>query len=144
MAEAALKGWAVGDAKAHYEAGVKASFDTWGVTGGYAAYVAGKDVAYNGTQKQIIEQKWISSWTAAAEAWFDYRRTGLPELFTGPASIRTVLPVRYYYMLDERNLNKANAEAALVKLETTKYSEADGKNSPWSKPWVLQGTGKPW
>ncbi len=144
LAEAALKGWAVGDAKTHYDAGVKASMDTWGVTSGYAAYIAGKDVAYNGTQKQIIEQKWISSWTAAAEAWFDYRRTGFPVLSTGPSSLRKVLPVRYYYMLDERNLNKVNAEAAMGKLEITTYSEADGKNSPWSKPWVLQGTGKPW
>ena len=144
LAEAALKGWTVGDAKTHYDAGVKASLDTWGVTSSYASYIAGKDVAYSGTQKQIIEQKWISSWTAAAEAWFDYRRTGFPELTTGPASIRKVLPVRYYYMLDERNLNKTNAEAAMSKLESTTYSEADGKNSPWSKPWVLQGTGKPW
>jgi hypothetical protein len=29
-------------------------------------------------------------------------------------------------------------------LESTIHSEADGKNSPWSKPWLLQGTGKPW
>jgi hypothetical protein len=47
-------------------------------------------------------------------------------------------------MLDERNLNKVNTEAAMSKLETTTYTEADGKNSAWSKPWVLQGTGKPW
>ncbi|WP_435355714.1 SusD/RagB family nutrient-binding outer membrane lipoprotein [Emticicia sp. SJ17W-69] len=144
LAEAAWKGWAVGDAKTHYDAAIKASFDTWGVGSSYASYITGKDVVYNGTQKQIIEQKWISSWTAAAEAWFDYRRTGFPELTTGPASIRKVLPVRFYYMLDERNLNRINAEAAMGKLETTTYSEADGKNSPWSKPWVLQGTGKPW
>jgi len=74
----------------------------------------------------------------------DYKRTGLPALTVGPASIRKVLPVRFYYMLDERNLNKINTEAAMSKLEATIHSEADGKNSPWSKPWVLQGTGKPW
>ncbi|WP_428656373.1 SusD/RagB family nutrient-binding outer membrane lipoprotein [Runella sp.] len=144
LAEAALKGWAAGDAKTNYEAGVKASFDTWGVTSGYAAYIAGADAKYNGTLKQIIEQKWISSWTAAQEAWFDYRRTGFPELKTGSQSKRSVLPVRFYYMLDERNLNKTNTESAMSKLETTSYSTIDGKNSPWSKPWVVQGTGKPW
>jgi hypothetical protein len=30
------------------------------------------------------------------------------------------------------------------KLEITNFSQADGKNSAWSKPWVVQGTGKPW
>ena len=144
LAEAALKGWAVGDAKTHYEAGVKASLDTWGVGNGYATYIAGTDAKYDGTLKQIIEQKWIASWTAAQEAWFDYRRTGFPELKTGPQAKRSVLPVRFYYMLDERNLNKTNTESAMSKLETTPYSTVDGKNSPWSKPWVIQGTGKPW
>ncbi|WP_138992223.1 SusD/RagB family nutrient-binding outer membrane lipoprotein [Larkinella sp. C7] len=144
LAEAAQKGWAAGDAKARYEAGVKTSLETWGLASAYPTYVAQKDVAYNGTQKQIIEQKWIASWTAATEAWFDYRRTGFPELKTGPNAKRKVLPVRFYYMLDERNLNKANSDAALGRLELTPNSEADGKNSPWSKPWVLQGTGKPW
>jgi hypothetical protein len=144
LAEAALKGWAAGDAKTNYEAGVKASMDTWGVTSSYAAYIAGADVKYNGTLKQLIEQKWISSWTAAQEAWFDYRRTGFPELKAGPQAKRSVLPVRFYYMLDERNLNKTNTESAMSKLETTSYSTIDGKNSPWSKPWVIQGTGKPW
>ena len=145
LAEAALKGWSVaGAAKTHYEAGVKASLDTWGTTAAYATYIAQKGVAYDGTLKQIIEQKWISSWTAAQEAWFDYRRTGFPELTVGPASIRKVLPVRFYYMLDERNLNKINTEAAMSKLESTIHTEADGKNSAWSKPWLLQGGTKPW
>lgn len=145
LAEAALKGWSVaGAAKTHYEAGVKASLDTWGTTAAYATYIAQKGVAYDGTLKQIIEQKWISSWTAAQEAWFDYRRTGFPELTVGPASIRKVLPVRFYYMLDERNLNKINTEAAMSKLESTIHTEADGKNSAWSKPWLLQGGSKPW
>lgn len=145
LAEAALKGWSVaGAAKTHYEAGVKASLDTWGTTAAYATYMTQKGVAYDGTLKQIIEQKWISSWTAAQEAWFDYRRTGFPELTVGPASIRKVLPVRFYYMLDERNLNKINTEAAMSKLESTIHTEADGKNSAWSKPWLLQGGSKPW
>jgi hypothetical protein len=145
LAEAALKGWSVaGAAKTHYEAGVKASLDSWGTTAAYATYMTQKGVAYDGTLKQIIEQKWISSWTAAQEAWFDYRRTGFPELTVGPASIRKVLPVRFYYMLDERNLNKINTEAAMSKLESTIHTEADGKNSAWSKPWLLQGGSKPW
>lgn len=144
LAEASLKGWATGDAKARYEAGVKASMTTWGLTSSSTAYLANPGVAYDGTLKQIIEQKWIASWTAATEAWFDYRRTGIPALKAGPAAKRQVLPLRFYYMADELNINKTNANAALDKLELTSHSQADLKNSPWSKNWLVQGTGKPW
>ncbi|RRB17037.1 SusD/RagB family nutrient-binding outer membrane lipoprotein [Larkinella knui] len=144
LAEAALKGWAAGDAKAHYEAGIKASLNTWTVGSNYATYITNPGVAFDKTIKQVIQQKWIASWTAATEAWFDYRRTGFPELKAGPAAKRAVLPVRFYYMKDEMNINAKNATAAADKLETTTYSQAQGKNSPWSKPWLIQGTGKPW
>lgn len=146
LAEAALKGWNTGDAQARYEAGVKASFDAWGLSGQYAAYLAG--APFEGTIQQVIEQKWVSSWTAAAEAWFDWRRTGYPDLQTGSQAMAPVLPVRFYYMAAERELNKANVEQAIGNLESTSYSAfgavGGAGNSAWSKPWVLQGTGDPW
>jgi hypothetical protein len=144
LAEAALKGWATGPAKARYEAAIQASLNTWGVGNQYATYIAQPGVVFDGTLKQIIEQKWIASWTAATEAWFDFRRTGFPALKAGPAAKRLALPVRFYYMQDELNINSKNANAAVDKLEVTSYSQADNKNSAWSKPWLLQGTGKPW
>ncbi len=144
LAEAALKGWNVGDAQTHYEAGIEASLTAWGVEDSFGDYIVGPEVAYNGTLEQVMEQKWIASWTAATESWFDYRRTGLPDLQAGPAAKRSVLPVRFYYMQDELMLNEANAEAALNNLEVTGYTQADGKNSAWSKPWLIQGTGNPW
>lgn len=144
LAEAGLKGWAAGVAKDHYEAGIKASLNTWTVGSTYSTYIAQPAVAFNQTIKQVIEQKWIAGWTAATEAWFDYRRTGIPELHAGPAAKRDVLPVRFYYMQDELQINKANAESAVSKLEITVYSQADKGNSAWSKPWVVQGTKKPW
>lgn len=144
LAEAAQKGWAVGDAKTFYEAGVKASLSTWGVGSSASAYLATKGASFDGSLKQIIEQKWIASWTAATEAWFDYRRTGFPALAAGPAAKRQALPVRFYYMQDEIRINAANATAAMDKLEVSNYSQADGKNSAWSKPWLMQGTNKPW
>lgn len=144
LAEAALKGWATGDAKAHYEAAIQNSLTTWGVGGKYTDYIAQPDVAYKGTLAQIMEQKWIASWTAATESWFDFRRTGFPALKAGPAAKRQALPVRFYYMQDELNINSTNAKAAVEKLEVTSFSQADNKNSAWSKPWLIQGTGKPW
>jgi hypothetical protein len=144
LAEAALKGYAVGSAETHYNAGVKSSLDTWGVGAQYATFISRPAVAYNQTLARIMEQKWVAGWTAATEAWFDYRRTGLPALRTGEASPEPVLPLRFNYGDNELNFNAANTAAALDRLEVTPHSGLRGKNSPWSKPWLLQGTGKPW
>lgn len=145
LSEAALKGWSVGkNAKAWYEEGVKASLNTWGVGDDYNDYITGSKVAFDGTLEQIITQKWIANWTAAEEAWFDYRRTGFPDLKAGPIAKRKVLPVRFMYPGTEYLLNRDNVTAALNAIEETNFSGAEGKDSPWSKMWVLQGTGAPW
>jgi hypothetical protein len=142
LSEAALKGWDSGDAETHYNAGVQQSLNAWGVGAFYGDYIAGAPFA---GLEEIMEQKWIASWTAAAEAWFDYRRTGLPDLQTGETAKRQALPLRFYYhMNDEISLNPVNAEAAIELLETSSFTAPDDKNSAWSKMWVLQGTGKPY
>ncbi len=143
LAEAALKGWNVGNAEDHYNAAIQASFEAWGVGGAYDDYMAGK-AAFNGTLEEIMIQKWISSWSAAAESWFDYRRTGLPALKAGPTAKRQALPLRFYYMINEIDLNPDNTDIAIENLVPTQYSDPDGNNSAWSKSWLLQGTGEPW
>lgn len=148
LAEAAQRGWAAGDAEEHYNAGIAASFAAWGLNNAQAAaYVAQPQVAYDGTLAQIMTQKWISTWSMATISWFDWRRTGLPELHGTNLTKAPELPLRFYYPLEERNLNGANVEAANASLQTTQYSnfgENGDKNSPWSRPWIVQGTGKPW
>lgn len=144
LAEAAQKGWAAGTAKENYENGIKNSLTTWGVDSKYATYIAEKNVVFNNTLAQIIDQKWIASWTVGTEAWFDFRRTGLPALVPGNASDESVLPVRFNYGNNTLNFNAANAEAAVSKLEVTSHSGGRGRNSQWSKQWLVQGTGKPW
>jgi len=79
-----------GGPEAHYNQGIKQSLETWGVGGQYDSYIAG--AAYGGLE-DIIEQKWIASWSATTEAWFDYRRTGLPNLQTGQASKRDAFAI---------------------------------------------------
>lgn len=144
LAEAAQKGWAAGDAAAHYNNGIKQSLQTWGVADGYDAFIKQKGVAYNGTQAQIIEQKWVSGWTAATEGWFDYRRTGLPKLVPGVAPVSRALPLRFIYSNNELNNNGESVKNAIERLEETSFSGPRKKNSQWSKPWLVQGTGKPW
>jgi hypothetical protein len=143
LAEAALYGWAPGSPEEHYAAGVQQSLNTWGVGDAFAGYIDG--APYSGLES-IIEQKWIASWTAAAESWFDWRRTGLPELHAGESARRQALPLRFYYhFADEIAKNTVNAEEAISRLEPTQYKGSDpSNNSAWSKIWVLQETGKPY
>lgn len=142
LAEAAFKGWSVGSAEAHYNRGIQESLKAWGADQGYNAFVARPGVAYNNTLDRIMEQKWIASFAAATESWFDFRRTGLPDLTPGPASPERYMPLRFIYGENELNNNTANLEEALTRLEP--LSQERGANSQWSKPWIVQGTGKPW
>ena len=144
LAEIALKGWG-GSAEEQYYAGIRASLETWGVSSQYSAYIATPGVVFNGTLAQIMDQKWIASWTAAAEAWFDFRRTGLPALLPGKNGKMNAIPIRFYYGTTELNYNTDNVNEAISRLERTAYyTESEGLNTAWSKMWLLQGTGKPW
>jgi hypothetical protein len=97
-AEAALRGFAPGNAKSEYEAGVNASFSRWGVSGA-DVYLASNDKNTAGTSanftdmtgggntqlEKIITQKYISLFPdVSIEAWSDKRRLNLPR-FDVPA-----------------------------------------------------------
>lgn len=148
LAEAAQRGWSAGSAEEHYNAAITASFSAWGIAAQAPAYIAQATVAYDGTLEQIITQKWMASWSMATEAWFDWRRTGYPALHgIQGRTVAKELPVRFYYPIEERNLNNDHVEAANKNLESTQYSNFGGngqQNSPWSRPWIIKGTGKPW
>ncbi|QGY47309.1 SusD/RagB family nutrient-binding outer membrane lipoprotein [Maribellus comscasis] len=143
LSEAASYGWDAGTAEEHYMEGIQQSFNAWGVGDQFSAYIG--SAPYDGLES-IITQKWIASWTAATESWFDYRRTGLPDLQTGESAKRQALPLRFYYHYDDEiSKNTENAEAAIAKLEPTQYKGTDvSNNSAWSKFWLLQGTNKPY
>ena len=138
LAEAADKGWNVGSQQSWYEKGVEASFDTWDISGDYNAYVAGAGVAYDGSLEQIMVQKWIANWTVAHEAWCDWRRTGFPTLTVGLKGEREAMPLRYQYGSSEKARNADNYSAAINNLQETGFTAQDGKDSSWSKFWLLQ------
>ena len=145
LAEAANKGWSVGGTqKEWYEKGVKASMETWGVGGSYGDYIAQEGVVYNGTLEQIMIQKWIANWTMAHESWCDWRRTGYPELAIGSKGVRNAMPIRYEYGGNEIARNNKNYNAAIQNLVETEHTATDGKDSSWSKFWLVQGTNKPY
>lgn len=138
LAEAAKKGWTVGSQQTWYEKGVNASLETWGVGDYYANYITNAGVVYDGTLDQIMTQKWIANWTNATESWCDWRRTGLPALKFGAKGKRDAMPLRYRYDANEKNRNATNYAAAISGLVESAFTSQDGKDSSWSKMWLLQ------
>ncbi|WP_375584983.1 SusD/RagB family nutrient-binding outer membrane lipoprotein [Cyclobacterium xiamenense] len=143
FAEAALKGWNVGDAEMHYNKGIEQSLETWGRGDTYADFISQPEIAFNNSLEQILTQKWVASWTAAAESFADYRRTGFPALEAGPLSPQPEVALRFQYGSDEYNNNSDNIIRALDGLEITPFSGNFGADSQWSKPWLYQGTNVP-
>ena len=142
-AEAAVRGWGA-DAEANYWNGIKASFDVWDIADQYTDYAANADVAFDGTLDQVLEQKWIANMFNGDEAYMDWRRTGLPAFSAGPFAREDVMPVRFIYPADEININGVNNAAGAASLEGTDFSTTDPNDSPYAKPWIVQGTGNPW
>lgn len=144
MSEAAFRGWAVpGDAPTYYQNGIQASLERWNIDASeIEEYMMSPEVTFDGTLERLMEQKWIAQWLHV-EPWFDYRRTGLPELQSGPSARQPVVPVRYVYSEDEVNFNRDNAEVAINRLQETSFA-VEGKNSPWAKMWLIEGLDIPW
>ena len=63
----------------------------------------------------------------------------------GNGSTASVPAIRFSYGSDELVNNTNNVTSAIESsLQTTDYSGSLGKDSPYSKQWLLQGTGKPY
>lgn len=81
------------------------------------AYFAQPEVAYTGTQDQklakIGTQKWLSLFFTGLEGWYDWRRTGFPQITPGPAAFINTVPVRYMYPSSLQALNGENYQIAI-------------------------------
>lgn len=145
LAEARQRGFiSAGDAETYYQNGIKANFEYWQsvVPPAYnidvtmpAGYLDQPQVAYTGTDSEklakIAMQKWIALYFNGLEAWFDWRRTQMPEIVPGPANLNgNKVPVRYIYPLSEQSLNTANRNEAVQRQGGT-----DDLNT---RMWLLQ------
>lgn len=142
-AEAAVRGWG-SDAEGNYLEGIKASLDVWGISDSYADYIESTGVVFDGSLDIIIQQKWIANMFNGDEAYMDWRRTGLPALEAGPFAREDVMPLRFIYPSGEIDLNSVNNAAGAASLEGTSYSTTDPNDSPYARPWIVQGVTKPW
>lgn len=129
LSEAREKGMiSTGAAETYYLNGIIANFNYWKalVPGQYnvninipSGYLTQDAVVYNGTQDQklskIALQKWISLYFNGLESWFDWRRTGMPEIIPGVANLNgNKVPVRFIYPLSEQSLNTSNRMKAVT------------------------------
>lgn len=113
LAEAAQKDYIAGDAAGYYQNGVTAHMNYLGISE-TAAYLSNPDVALTANElERIATQKWLSLFLVGNEAWYDFRRTGLPVLSPGPNASLDQLPVRVQYPGSEQVLNAASYAAAV-------------------------------
>ncbi len=144
LAEARERGWiTTGEAETYYMNGIKANFEYWKtiVPSSYniniepsASYYTQPEVALSGTSgerlNKILLQKWITLYFNGLEAWFDWRRTGMPEIIPGPDNLNNnKVPVRYPYPLSEQSLNGTNRSEAV---------QRQGADDINTRTWVAQ------
>ncbi|MBI2614821.1 MAG: SusD/RagB family nutrient-binding outer membrane lipoprotein, partial [Gemmatimonadetes bacterium] len=120
QAEAVARGWMAGTVATLYENAIRANmnqYDAWSPANAPTdaeinAYVAQPSVVYSNID-QIHLQKWIALYLNGGEAWFNQRRTGVPNLQPGPDLLLSRIPVRFMYPVGEQSLNKASLDAAV-------------------------------
>lgn len=121
LAEAAERGFGVGNASADYADGIAASMDFWGVApGDVATYLAQPSVDYAtapGTWKEKIgKQKWLALYMQGIEAWTEWRRLdfGLLQLPADGILDGSGIPLRMKYPLEEQTLNGISYSAGVA------------------------------
>ena len=127
-AEMAFRGWSVpGDAKTHYEAGVKAAMQMLSQLYTNAAAISDAEVAtylaakpYDAARgwEMISEQYWAATLLNEYESFNNWRRTGYPTLtpvnYDGNVTGGTI-PRRLIYPVSEQNTNGDNYSAAVAR-----------------------------
>ncbi len=156
IAEAINRGWLTGTSSTWYSNGINASLAVYGLTNGQSLTigdVTGKtlgtvtvniplflaNIAYAGDNAtglgQILTQKYVSMFNNSGwEAFYNYRRTGIPPLAQGGAGIGTpnsLLPRRWIYPATEAAYNTTNYQAALA-------SQFGGTDDPTKDTWLTK------
>ncbi|GAO42462.1 SusD/RagB family nutrient-binding outer membrane lipoprotein [Flavihumibacter petaseus] len=151
IAEAINRGWINGDAEEYYKKGIKASLRFYGVpvdapgtvSKNYdgmnysipfdfeGVYYQQPTVKYKGNSpvglKQILMQKYLAFFQGSGwEAYFNWRRTGIPEFSTGVGTGNSgVIPKRFQYPVSERDNNTENNAKAV----SDQYGGSDDINA---------------
>lgn len=113
-AEAAARGWINDDVQTLYEDGIVASMEQYDQS--VEGYLDQPDVAFdpNRAIEQINTQKWIALFYTGMEGWFNWRRTGYPEIEPSESNVNNDrIPVRFRYPESEQSLNAESYQEAV-------------------------------
>ncbi len=120
IAEAINRGWTSGDAETHYINGITGSMKFYGVAqADIDTFLTNTNIIYKGDNtnglNQILNQKYIAFFNNSGfEAYFNYRRTGVPTFDIGPANKNGgKIPLRWKYPQSEFENNADNVNTAL-------------------------------
>src|SRR5688572_26936629 len=153
VAEAINRGWVTGDAADYYEKGITASMRLSGIEDGKVLeitepdadqvlatvtvsvtdYLAQPVVAYAGNNatglEQILTQKYLAFFqNSGQEAYFNYRRTGIPTFDVGPGTGNGGnIPKRWLYPVSEATNNAVNYKAALQQQFGSEVDDLDNE-----------------
>jgi hypothetical protein len=120
----------IGDNKGHSLGSVTASVSTF-LANPAVVYSANSATALN----QILTQKYVAFWQNSGwEAFYNWRRTGVPTMGQGGAGIGTpsnTIPLRWQYPTDEQTANTANYTKAI----TSQYGGTDDITQPM---WLIK------
>ena len=122
VAEAILQGYVTGDAAAHYQAGIRASCERWGVdNAAIETFLARQDIALaedtEQALRQVWEQEYVNFYDQGYDGWLHYRRVGYPEFHVGSAMLTDEIMQRMVYPPLLKSINQANYAEAVNLLD---------------------------
>ena len=108
-----------------YEKGVRASMEDWGVASAdIDAFIAAMPAASEAT---VLTQKYLALYIQGEQAWFEYRRTGQPEMLLKPGEIANgsivfeplegggqAIPRKIPFPVEEYNINRERVQEAVA------------------------------
>ncbi len=124
-AEAAELGWTAENVATMLTTGITRSYQTLdyhfgtSISTTAATYAAARvaDAAIAGFDQVIGEEKWVSLFGQAFDAWSEWRRTGYPDLLPATDYYNDgQIPRRYLYPIEETSLNGAQRSAGVAAL----------------------------
>jgi hypothetical protein len=129
----------VANAPTHYNNGVTASMNFWGITDAttISNYLAAHPYDPGNFRQSIGVQKWIALYGQGTEGWIEFRRldfTGVLIPAVSPLvvlSTPTGVPVRTAYPTDEAGLNGTNYVEALGRLGVDNREDELGVRTWW-------------
>ena len=117
--------------------GTLSDYNTYSINYDWTTYYAQSTVEYAGNNaaglNQIITQKYLAFYQNSGwEAYYNWRRTGIPAFHTGPGTGNSNrIALRFQYPTSEKSINVSNVNSAIQ----TQFAGQDDINA---KMWIVK------